>query len=267
MKLEEEIMLHSFGFDFDKHGVIIIVLISISAAYIQRIFITLVGGEKLKVCHEVGGYYLAIIGALYAVISGLVVFDAMNNFHGASTAVKDEAKSVLAVYSLAEQLPEKDKVKIRALTSAYVNEVIDKEWPMMSQFTHSQKAGGIMFNLMEEIKRVEPVTENQKAVFPILLEEILMAWENRRERIEQSEAAIPSIEWVALISGAVITVFFTYFFSISFSLAQSVMTFLVTLFIGLNLYLVYCFGEPFTGELHISDRGFVVIRNYIMVHP
>src|SRR5690348_6859122 len=55
--------------------------------------------------HDVGGYLLSIVGTLYAVILGLVVFDSMGKFQQASQTTELEANSLIDVILLADHLP------------------------------------------------------------------------------------------------------------------------------------------------------------------
>ena len=45
------------------------------------------------------------------------------------------------------------------------------------------------------------------------------------------------------------------------------MTGLITLIISINLYLVLVFGEPFGGDLKVSDDSYVTARQYINERP
>ncbi len=82
--------------------------------------------------------------------------------------------------------------------------------------------------------------------------------ERTRDRGGTALYGIPVVEWVALILGAVVTVFFAGLFSVGNGRLQMVITGLTALVIGLNLYLVCLFGYPFAGELSVSSRPFKV---------
>jgi len=70
-----------------------------------------------------------------------------------------------------------------------------------------------------------------------------------------------------LLTGAVITIIFTYFFTTSLFKTQLFMTGLITLIISINLYLVLVFGEPFGGDLKVSDDSYVTARQYMNDRP
>lgn len=110
--------------------------------------------------------------------------------------------------------------------------------------------------LAQSLHTFEPETEAEKAVYPAMLEKISDLWEQRRDRASMASYGIPVVEWVTLILGAVVTVFFAGLFSVGNARLQTVITSLTALVIGLNLYLVCLFGYPFAGELSVSSRPF-----------
>ena len=83
-------------------GIVIVVLFQV---YIKK----LLGEERIRQCHEVGGHYLAIVGSFYAVLLGLIVFSAMDKFIAAEKTVEQEGKSILAAYTMASQFGSEGK--------------------------------------------------------------------------------------------------------------------------------------------------------------
>lgn len=247
-------------------GAFYIALFVILSAVGQVLVKKLMGTETIALCHEVGGYYMSIVGSMYAVVLGLVIFDAITNFQDASLAVKDEAKALLAVYSLADQFEGKGKAQVKELASDYVREVVENEWRTMDQGDFSPKARSIMWKLLDQVKQIEPQSENQRVVLPIMINEALMAWSARRARIEKIGIGIPDLEWFTLLAGAVITILFTYFFTIAIGTAQLFMTGMVAFMVAINLYLVLMFGNPYSGDLRIPATAFEVLNQYMHSH-
>jgi hypothetical protein len=209
---------------------------------------------------------MAIVGSLYAVVLGLVIYDAISNFQSASLCVKNEAKALLAVYSMADQFPDNGKTDIKGLTTRYVEEVMNHEWALMDKHDFSQKARMTMWALLDVVKKIEPGNENQKALLPILMSEAMTAWSERCERLDKVDMGIPGVEWFLLLTGAVVTIIFTYFFTISVSRAQLLMTAMIAFLVAINLYVVLLFGEPFSGDLKIDTIAFNILTDYIQSH-
>lgn len=211
-----------------------------------------IGKQTLKECHEVGGYYLAIVGGLYGVLLGLIVVDSLTKFESAANTVDTESRSIVAIHALASRFPSK-KETIQKNVNDYLNEVVDVEWNLMGNDKSSSIARQNIYNLAEDILKIEPETENQKAVYPVMLTELISLWENRRHRIRKAEFGIPSVEWAVLLIGAAITIIFTTFFFIESHAIHQLMTAMITLLISMNLYLILLFGEPFSGDVRIQN--------------
>ncbi len=214
--------------------------------------------EKLKSCHEVGGYLLSVVGTMYAVLLGLIVVDAMTKFQTARTIVEQEANSLADVFLLSGSFPEKKGNKIRILCNSYVKQVLEDEWPAMEKGGVSLPARRAVIELMKEVMDFEPVTENQKAIYPIAVQEACQVWDFRRARTNMAQHGIPVVEWSVLVIGALVTIIFTYFFGLESAGAQMAMTSMVSLLISLNMYLVVLFGSPFSGDLIVSSDAFRV---------
>lgn len=211
--------------------------------------------DNLRKCHEVGGYLLSVVGTMYAVLLGLVVVDSMTKFQTARAVVEQEANSLADVFLLSETCRPPFNTEMRKLCDDYVTEVLNKEWEQMAKGRICPEARRDVIRLINKVKTYEPVTENEKAIYPILVQEALQVWDNRRARTNISSYGVPSVEWFVLILGGIVTVVFTYFFGIESLKVQVMMTAMVSLLISLNLYLVILFGAPFSGDLQVSPEA------------
>ena len=218
----------------------------------------LLSAEMLRQAHDTTGSLLSIVGTLYAVLLGLIVVDAMVRFDRAMQEVQQESNCLADIFLLANRLPDQWRDRIQDLCRRYATEVVEGEWPLMETGKMSVEARVIALELIRATNGFEPVTEAQKAAFPMLLEQFRELWNMRRDRANAVQYGIPAVEWVALLVGAVVTIFFAGLFSVDRAWLQYLLTGLAALVIGLNLYLVSLFGYPFAGELTVSKRPFIL---------
>ncbi|MBX9570732.1 MAG: DUF4239 domain-containing protein [Candidatus Obscuribacterales bacterium] len=214
--------------------------------------------QKLRESHEVGGYLLSVVGTLYAVLLGLIVVDAMAKFQTARTVTEEEANNLADVFVLAASLPKEMCNHIRKDCIDYTNQVIKSEWAKMDKGEVDVEARRIIVHMNVELSSFEPQTENQKAIYPLLLGAASDVWHTRRERTNFAIHGPPVVEWVSLVIGSIITVFFTYFFNSEHFKIQVVMTSMVALLISLNLYLFLLFSYPFSGDVCVGADPFEV---------
>ena len=249
--------------EIDNYAVGIPLIIIVVGVFVigQIFFRRLFRKEKIESCHEVGGTMLQVLGTLYAVILGLIVLDAMAKFETAQTIILNESQSLLVVFELAEQFKFEGRGEtVRQLTEDYLDEVITNDWGLMDDNVFNYKAHSILIKLIDEVKKIVPITENEKQLFPTLIQESLSVWKCRVARVNQAEIGVPRIEWVMLIIGGVITIVFTYFFRIENQKIQSCMTGLFALIIIMNLYMVLLFAEPYTGDFQASKKPMMTIQ-------
>lgn len=251
----------NLNLDYYLYGIPAILLVVAILLYAQVLLRRRLGAETIRKCHEVGGYYLSLVGTFYAVLLGLVVVDAMNKFQHAELTVDKEATALLKIFSSSERFPESHQT-IAELVRNYTDEVLHREIPRMAYGEISETARKTGFRLLKTIKAIEPATENQKAIYPILLSEVSDFWDARRERLSSTNFGEPAIEWIMLILGALITIIFTFFFTIESHGIHLLMRGMASMIIFMGLYLTFLFSSPFSGDLRVSTAPFQWIEAY-----
>ena len=245
-------------------GIPLVALVVALAILGQVLVKRIVSRESLINCHEVAGYCFSVVGTLYAVILGLVVLDAITKYENAAISIEKEAISLISVYTLADHFKDTDsEAKIQQLSKYYLNEILANDWNLMNEGKKNFKARNILKRLIDTNNAIEPITENQKIILPMLIDKSLSIRESSRARYNQADNGISTVEWIALLVGGLLTIMFTYFFNVDNSKAQYLMTGIVTLVISMNLYIVLLFAEPYTGDF-IASRIPLIQAQQIM---
>lgn len=211
----------------------------------------------LRDCHGVTGNLLAVVGTLYAVMLGLVVVDAMVRFERAIDVVQAESTALADVHIMAERIPEPFRATVQQASRDYAVAVVETEWERLA--THgeaSMEARRAGLRVLRSLDGYEPATESQKALYPMLVQEMQAVWDHRRERISTAHYGVPAVEWAALLLGALVTVTFGGLFPVGHVRFHLLLTALASLVMVLNLYLISLFGYPFGGDLRVSDQPF-----------
>ena len=215
-----------------------------------------VGLKMLNSYHEVAGYLLSVIGTLYAVLLGFIVVDSMNHLQETRLTVEQEANSLANVFFVSDGLPPARKNQIQELCRRYANLVITEEWPLMHRGETSQDTFKTIWRLWKVCDHMEPSTQRDQNIQQTLMSELCSLCNSRRTRIIHSQHGVAPIMWVVLITGGLFTVVFTYFFGLESMGAQMLMTALVAITLSLNVFLVFLFGYPFSGDLAVTPESF-----------
>lgn len=248
-------------------GSALISAVVLGSLILQRLILLRLGRETLEGFHEVGGYYMSAVGTLYAVILGLVVVDTSNKFSEARANVVNEANALTEVYALAEKMPETEGAAIKSAIRDYVNIALEEGWTHMQNGERDLSEVNAFRNIMKAARNVEPETENQKALYPALIDSFLSASESRRGRLNFDQYNIPQVEWLSLVLGGLITIAFTFFFALEHERAQSLMTGMVAFMLSLNLYIAFLFSSPYSGDLQVSKDPFIHLKGFILAYP
>lgn len=215
--------------------------------------------DVLRATNGATGNLLAVVGTLYAVMLGLVVVDAMVRFERAIDVVQAESTSLADIHLMAERLPAEVRTRVQTACRDYAVKVVEREWRAMADRgepdIEARRAG---LRILRSLDGFEPVSEAEKALYPMIIGEMHEAWDRRRERISTAHDGIPAVEWVALLLGALVTVTLGGLFPFEHVRFHVMLTALAALVMVLNLYLVSLFGYPFAGDLRVSDLPFRV---------
>nr|WP_303652792.1 DUF4239 domain-containing protein [Paludisphaera mucosa] len=218
----------------------------------------------MKAIQDVASYLYAVVGTLYAVILGLIVVDSMSKFSEARLTVESESNAISDIALFASQLPGDTSRRVRSIIAAYVKSATEREWPLMASGRTSPEARALAVDLSRAVLSFEPKSERESAIFDAQLGSVTQFWNSRRTRLLiASQRGLPSLEWIVLIAGGVITVGFTYFFKLDDFRLQLAITAMLSAVIALNLYLILMFGSPFSGDVKIDPDGFSLTR-YIL---
>ena len=208
--------------------------------------------------NEVAGFFLAVLGVMYAVLLAFVVVTVWERFDRAETAVDGEANELVAVYRLALALPDPVGPRLRETAREYAAAMIDEEWPAMARGELGPRTGRLNDGLWATATTFEPSTERDRLLQAETLDRLHEVDDDRRLRQLASQSGLPGILWGLLIGGAIITVAFTYFFSSPSPRAQYTMTALYTASIVFVLLLIQLLNFPFRGALRVTPEAFVL---------
>ncbi len=211
--------------------------------------------------NEVAGFFIAVLGVVYAVILAFAVIAVWEDLDESRVTAEREANSVGDLYRLAEGLPEPVRRPLQEQALAYARTVVIDEWPLLNRGGESANSGAAIESLWSLIRSFEPSGPREEALYGKLLDEIQEISDARRMRLLSAREGIPHLIWGVLIGGGVVTVLFTYFFGLKNFRAQIAMTALYVMSIGFVLFLIASIDYPFSGAVSVRpDAMEQVIR-------
>lgn len=209
--------------------------------------------SKLLAHHEVMGYFFPVSGSIYGVLLGLVVVNSIAVFNESSSTVNSEASDLISIYLLSNNTDTEAMDSIQNSCRNYARSVIQYEWNAMDAGSHDPTSRGYALKLFDDIikssKKGDTISQKMLDVADDM-------WQKRRERIDLASRQIPTIEWLSLCLGGILIILLSYMFVMDSIKIQILAVTSISTMISLNLFLIICFGNPFSGDLRVSDEPF-----------
>lgn len=204
--------------------------------------------------HEVGGFIIGVMGAIYAVLLAFVVVTMWDQFGEAKLAVEREANQLNDLARMSQGLDAQTQRRTLEGLQSYARAVVDEEWETMSRGRQGQRTQAAVDDLWRIYMSIEPQAGREALLYAESLDRLNELSDSRRVRIFISKDDMPALIRVLLWGGGLIVLAFTYFFGVKSVRAQGLMTAALAGEIAFILFLVVALDNPFHGSLRVSPE-------------
>lgn len=211
-----------------------------------------------KESNDFTGAVVAVIGTTYAVLLAFMLSGVWNMFQQAQVNAEQEANDLVNTFRISALLQDPARQTLQSLIRRYTQETISTEFPAMQNDDNDVPLDGsrMITGMWDATATVQPHSADETQALGELMSTLRDLTEHRRIRILQSHEMLPSILWLVLVAGGVITVSAACFFGVPnfrFHLLQvAVLSFLI----ALVLVAIADIDRPYQGDVKVSPRGF-----------
>jgi hypothetical protein len=201
----------------------------------------------------------AIYAALYVMFGislGFSLLLVWQQYEDARLTVEAEAAAVERLYWLAENYPDPQRSNVQEHAVSYAQGEVQEEWPLMGKGRVSPHAEQRARQLARAVRELSPKTGVQSALYADALGRVDVLRENRGLRTTEVREGIPSVVWVVMVSGAVITVGFTYLFAMRSFELHAVATGALTVVVVLLLFTIGVLDHAYDGDVRVGPGAF-----------
>jgi len=208
--------------------------------------------DVLKENNEVGGFSFNAFGLFYGVLLAFVVFVTWNGYDDATKNLQLEANEVADIFHITQVFPDPARETIRQTLLDYVTSVYDDELKRMAQGEISLHSNEAILKLITLFYQIDEKSVPNRQIYAEALKRLNNMAEYRRLRIFAGNDTVPSVVWLVLFVGSVISISYTYFFGMKNIRAQYLIAGSLTVTITMILSLIYVLDHPFTGSSRVS---------------
>jgi len=235
----------------------IIVAVVFAGLTITGLFLIrrLVAWETLRENHEVAGFTFGVVGAFYGVVLAFVIVAAWQRFERANENAQHEALALANVYNLSRGFQEPMRSEMRSAVHNYAHIVVNDEWEAMAknEFSPDSMAAN---RLWDDLVIYKPLDPRESLLVDKSLDQMSQLNDARRLRYVYYSDDLPSVVWIVIYVGSVITIGFSYFFGTRFYYAQALMCGTFAGLIGLTILAISELATPYQGAVHVSSDAF-----------
>ncbi len=212
---------------------------------------------KRRVHNDVIGWQISIIGTIYAVMIGFMLYAVWANFQAAEANADSEANSLVNLFRTAKGLPASQRSATEIAAVNYANAVLTQEWPAMHRGGTADAAQPFIMKLWFITTETPDLNAAQQVSLHQAMSELSDLTKHRRLRILESRSQMPTILWAVLVVGGMITIGACCLIGTENVALHFALILALSLLISLALVSIGDIDRPFRGAVHVSPNAFV----------
>ena len=213
--------------------------------------------------NDMVGFALSSFSVLYGLLVGLLAVAAYQNFSSVNDIVNKEASSLGALFRDLRGYPQPSRRALRDDLRDYTRNVIDKSWPEQQRGTVPKEESHLMAKFIDDLLSFEPSKKSEEILHAEALHQLNSLVELRRSRLANVTTGIPAVFWWVVAIGAIISLVLLAMLDMEIHV-HLILGALVSLFLGLVIFLIAAMDNPFRGAVSVGPDAFVATYNSLM---
>ncbi|MBV8689339.1 MAG: DUF4239 domain-containing protein [Candidatus Eremiobacteraeota bacterium] len=213
--------------------------------------------------NEVGGFIIAVVGTLYAVLLGFLTVVAWQHFSEARDLVSGEAASAADAWHSAIGLPYAVRSRIRMDMLSYAKAMVEQEWPDMRAARIHPQPDLIIMDAIGAAGDVNPRNQRESNAQSATLQQLTILHDDRLRRVFSSQTGVSWFEWLVLLIGAACVIGFCWLFGSANPRAHLLMTSIVAVIIASTLTLLFELQYPFRSSVGVGPAAWEATIDHI----
>lgn len=211
--------------------------------------------ENLRENHDVAGFTFGVIGAFYGVVLAFVIVAVWERFERAESEAQQEALALANLYNLANGFHDPMRLAMQSAVRDYTKVVLNDEWQAMStnNYGGDSRTADALWTTLIHYKPADPA---EQTLIDKSIDQMAQLNNARRLRYVYYSEDLPSVIWIVIYAGCLITIGFTYFFGIRRIRDQALMCGTFAALIGLTILAISELATPYSGAIHVSSQAF-----------
>ena len=214
--------------------------------------------------NDIVSYFLAAVTVFYGITLGLLAVGAWTNYSDVESKVDHEAQNMASLYRDLCAYPQPIQGVLRDDLRQYTRQVIDVAWPEQQRGVVPVSSGGYLNKFQGDLTGFQPATQAQAIIHQEAYRQFNDLVESRRARLNSVGAHMPFALWILVVLGALITIAVTLFFDTASLSLHGWLTLLLSMLLGLMIFLIGVLDHPFRGKGSVSAAPIAYVYDQLM---
>ncbi|HZV78612.1 MAG TPA: hypothetical protein VFF60_03255 [Candidatus Binatus sp.] len=215
--------------------------------------------------NEVGGFIIAVVGTVYAVVLGFLTVIVWQHFVNARDLVAQETAATTDTWHVSVGLPTPERRRVREDVQRYAQLMVNTEWPIMREGNFDKEADALLMDAITAAGMIVPANEREANAQSQTLAQLSAIHDARLRRLSINLTGVSGFEWLVLIIGALCVVSFCWMFGLANPTVHLLMTSAVTIVVVATLVLLFELQYPFRSQIGVGDRMWRGVIDHIQL--
>lgn len=231
---------------------VFVLLFTATALMALKLFRKFSDGDLHRRNREPAGFIFGAVSLIYSLILAFVIITVWEDYEKLDSNINKESDALFSIINHASLLPDSLKTEVHGMVATYAEHVVNDEWRDEDVEFHTTAIP----QLRKLALTYEPMNNMEARIMAKVNENLDEVGTLHRERLAHGHSHIPHLVWAALLLGSIIVIFFSFYLSGDDKQLQNRWVGLLSMLIGLCLYLVYMLDHPFNGGSGVSKEPF-----------
>lgn len=197
-------------------------------------------------------YAVGAYGVFYGVTLALIAAASYATYADVDQVALDESSSIAVLFRSAENFPEPQRTELRQAIVAYTTNVVQDDWPQQARLVEPISGDADVTAIQRAITGFVPADAREVNAQAQTLQSFDTFVGERRQRIEVTDLALPSILWTVLWVGAILNAILLSLIQVRDIRIHLIMVGLIAVFVALLLYTIASFDRPYSGPISVT---------------
>lgn len=210
------------------------------------------------------GYAMTSYGVFYGILLALIAVSVYENFQRVDGIVLDEASAVGVLYRAVSSYPQPEASQLQDLLRTYTTNVITVDWPQQAAGVIPLQGNDDVAAIQKVLFSFEPTTAGQQVLHQETLARYFDFVELRRDRLDETRLALPSLLWVLLGVGAALNAVLLALIEARNLRVHLIMSGILAIFVAMLIFVTAAMDHPYSGIIAVGPETYVDVLTRLM---